>query len=89
MLTCLAEELRMRTGDIAVACAAAYADWAGQLLSPAEGPPAFCAERDSGPIRRPGSAAGAGRLTRRTRMSVPAVRVPFEVAWTDSRRRRR
>jgi len=44
VLTYLAEELR--TGDIAVAGAAAYADWADQLLSPAEVAerlPAFCA----------------------------------------------
>jgi hypothetical protein len=44
VLTYLAEELR--TGDIAVVGAAAYADWADQLLSPAEAAerlPAFCA----------------------------------------------
>ena len=44
VLTYQAEELR--TGDIAVAGAAAYADWADQLLSPAEVAerlPAFCA----------------------------------------------
>jgi len=34
VLTYLAEELR--TGDIAVVGAQAYADWAEQLLSPAE-----------------------------------------------------
>jgi hypothetical protein len=53
VLTYLAEELR--TGDIAVAGAAAYADWAGQLLSPAEVAerlPAFCAE-----VGIPGTAA--------------------------------
>ena len=45
VLTYLAEELR--TGDIAVAGAQAYANWADQLLSPAECAqllPAFCAE---------------------------------------------
>ncbi|MGH3276614.1 MAG: Tn3 family transposase, partial [Streptosporangiaceae bacterium] len=45
VLTYLAEELR--TGDIAVAGAQAYANWADQLLSPEECAqllPAFCAE---------------------------------------------
>jgi hypothetical protein len=45
VLTYLAEELR--TGDIAVAGAQAYANWADQLLSPAECGqllPGFCAE---------------------------------------------
>ena len=45
MLTYLAEELR--TGDVAVAGAQAYADSAGQLLSPAQCSallPPFCAE---------------------------------------------
>lgn len=45
VLTYLADELR--TGDIAVAGAQAYANWADQLLSPAECTrllPAFCAE---------------------------------------------
>ena len=45
VLTYLAEELR--TGDIAVAGAQAYANWADQLLSPADCArllPAFCAE---------------------------------------------
>ena len=54
VLTYLAEELR--TGDVAVAGAQAYANWAGQLLSPAECAallPAFCAE-----VGLPASAAG-------------------------------
>ena len=45
MLTYLAEELR--TGDIAVVGAQAYANWTGQLLTPAECAallPAFCTE---------------------------------------------
>jgi hypothetical protein len=45
VLTYLAEELR--TGDVAVAGAQAYANWAGQLLSPAQCTallPPFCAE---------------------------------------------
>ncbi len=45
MLTYLAEELR--TGDIAVVGAQAYANWAEQLLTPAECAallPAFCTE---------------------------------------------
>lgn len=45
MLTYLADELR--TGDIAVLGAQAYANWADQLLTPAEVTerlPAFCAE---------------------------------------------
>ena len=54
VLTYLAEELR--TGDVAVAGAQAYANWAGQLLSPAECAallPAFCAE-----VGLPAGAAG-------------------------------
>jgi hypothetical protein len=52
VLTYLADELR--TGDIAVAGAAAYADWADQLLTPAEVAerlPAFCAAHRR-PVRR-------------------------------------
>jgi hypothetical protein len=54
VLTYLAEELR--TGDVAVAGAQAYANWAGQLLSPAQCAallPPFCAE-----VGLPASAAG-------------------------------
>ena len=54
VLTYLAEELR--TGDVAVAGAQAYANWADQLLSPAECAallPAFCAE-----VGLPAGAAG-------------------------------
>jgi hypothetical protein len=54
VLTYLADELR--TGDIAVTGAATYANWAGQLLTPAEVAerlPAFCAG-----VGIPGAAAG-------------------------------
>jgi len=54
VLTYLADDLR--TGDIAVTGAATYANWAGQLLTPAEVAerlPAFCAE-----VGIPGTAAG-------------------------------
>jgi hypothetical protein len=78
VLTYLAEELR--TGDIAVAGAQAYANWADQLLSPAQCAellPAFCAEVGL-PRRRgrvPGPAAGqADRAGRGVRRGLPRQR---------------
>ena len=68
VLTYLAEELR--TGDVAVAGAQAYANWAGQLLSPAGCAtllPAFCAE-----VGLPASAAGF-RAQLQARLTAQAV----------------
>ena len=43
VLTFLAE--RLRTGDVAVAGAQPYANWADQLLQPATGPPGSYPDR--------------------------------------------
>ena len=87
VLTYLADELR--TGDIAVTGAATYANWAGQLLTPAEVAerlPAFCAE-----VGIPGTAAGfradlQTRLGTQCRATDAAYPDPADFAIDDAGR---